>query len=195
MSQKKEAKETKDKWEKVLSDAMDNETEKKEQLIADDSDETHEHNKTDDAINVLEKQVTQYQDEAIRARAELENMRRRMEQEVAKSRKFGIERIVAELVPVEDSLTRGLNDEAHNDIDGLRKGMELTLGLLNKVLKNNGVETITPEVGELFNPLLHEAMSTQKNPGTEPHVILQVLQKGYTLNGRLIRAAMVIVSA
>ena len=195
MSQKKEAKETKDKWEKVLSDAMDNETEKKEQLIADDSDETHEHNKTDDAINVLEKQVTQYQDEAIRARAELENMRRRMEQEVAKSRKFGIERIVAELVPVEDSLTRGLNDEAHNDIDGLRKGMELTLGLLNKVLKNNGVETITPEVGELFNPLLHEAMSTQKNPGTELHVILQVLQKGYTLNGRLIRAAMVIVSA
>lgn len=188
MSQKKEEK---DKWEKVLSEATEHEAE--ESLITSDSDETHD--KADDALNALEKQATQYQDEAIRARAEVENMRRRMEQEVAKSRKFGIERIVAELIPVEDSLTRGLGDEKHNDIDGLRKGMELTLELLNKVLKNNGVETITPEIGEPFNPLLHEAMSTQKDPDAEPHVILQVLQKGYTLNGRLIRAAMVIVSA
>ena len=183
-------------WEKVLSEAADKEgpqepeAPQEEELIGDDQDDQgHEE------LNELEKQATQYQDQAIRAKAEVENMRRRMEQEVAKARKFGVERLVSELIPVEDSLARGLGDEAHNDIEGLRKGMELTLDMLQKVLKNNGVETISPEVGDTFNPEQQEAMSMQEDPKAEPNTVLQVLQKGYSLNGRVVRAAMVIVAS
>jgi len=149
-----------------------------------------------DQIMILERKSTEFQDQAIRAQAELENVRRRMEQEVAKARKFGVERLAADLIPAVDSLARGLKDDhaKHNDLKAVRHGMELTLDMLRKALEKNGIIMINPAVGDAFDPAQHEAMSTQSDADAKPHTILQVLEQGYALNGRVLRAAMVIVS-
>ena len=147
-------------------------------------------------IVLLEKQLEANKDQVARAQAELENNRRRMEQEVAKARKFGAERLIAELIPVVDSLVHGLNIDGSDDphVQSMRQGMELTLDLFHKMLEKNGVALIDPQVGELFNPMLHEAMSARADPTVESNTVLEVLQKGYSLHGRVIRAAMVIVA-
>ena len=150
-----------------------------------------------DKIVLLEKQLETLKDQAARAQAELSNNRRRMEEDVAKARKFGAERLIAELIPVVDSLIRGMHGEWSDDphVQSMRQGMELTLDLLHKMLEKNGVSLIEPAVGELFNPMLHEAMSTRADSTVEHNKVVQVLQKGYSLHGRVIRAAMVIVAA
>lgn len=150
-----------------------------------------------DKIVLLEKQLETAKDQVARAQAELANNRRRMEEDVAKARKFGAERLIAELIPVVDSLIRGMHGEWSDDphVQSMRQGMQLTLDLLHKMLEKNGVSLIDPQVGELFNPMLHEAMSVRPDPKVEPNTVLEILQKGYSLHGRVIRAAMVIVSA
>lgn len=153
-----------------------------------------------DKIGLLEKQIEQFKEQMLRKQAETENMHRRMEQEVVKARKFGVERLIAELIPVVDSLIRGLEGTHTSDcsdasVQSLRKGMELTLDMLNKLLEKNGVSSIVPAVGDVFNPSLHEAMSMQPDPNGKPNIVLQILQKGYALHDRVIRAAMVVVSA
>ncbi|OGT41776.1 MAG: nucleotide exchange factor GrpE [Gammaproteobacteria bacterium RIFCSPHIGHO2_12_FULL_40_19] len=150
-----------------------------------------------DQVNLLEKQVEFYRDQAARGLAESENVRRRMEQEVTKVRKFGVERLVSDLVPVVDSLVRGLEGTQSDDpsVKLMRQGMELTLDILLKLLEKNGITTIDPQVGDLFDPMQHEAMSMRQDEHAESNTILQVLQKGYALHGRVIRAAMVIVVA
>lgn len=149
-----------------------------------------------DKLVLLEKQVEILKDQVVRAQAEVENARRRMEQEVAKARKFGVERLVSDLVPVLDSLTRAM-DGTHNDdphVKSMRQGIELTLNLLHNLLEKNGIAKIDPAIGEPFDPAQHEAMSMRPEPNTKSNTVLQVLQQGYALNGRVIRAAMVIVA-
>lgn len=150
-----------------------------------------------DKLNLLEKQVEFLKDQHTRSQAELENVRRRMEQEVSKARKFGVEKLVADLVPVAESLSRGLEGEASNDpsVKLIRQGAELTLGMLLKLMEKNGVVTVNPEVGTPFDPNQHEAMSMVQVPDAKSNTVLQVLQKGYALHGRIIKAAMVIVAA
>lgn len=136
----------------------------------------------------------QHWNQLLLARAELENVRRRAERDIEGAHKYALERFVNELLPVKDSLELGLAAAGEGgDVIKLREGMELTLKMLSTALEKFGVKTIDPK-GERFNPDLHQAMAMQEIRDVEPNVVLTVYQKGYTLNDRLIRPAMVVVS-
>ncbi|HID81896.1 MAG TPA: nucleotide exchange factor GrpE [Chromatiales bacterium] len=134
-------------------------------------------------------------DRILRMQAEQENQRKRTQREIENAHKYGIEKFVAELLPVKDSLELGLAaaDEEPGETEKIREGMELTLKMLNDVFEKFGIEVVNPE-GEKFNPEHHQAMSMQENAELEPNTVMAVMQKGYLLNGRLIRPAMVMVS-
>lgn len=133
--------------------------------------------------------------ELLRARAELENQRRRYERELEKARKYALEKFAEDLLPVKDSLEMGLAAAQAEDADvaALREGTELILKMFNDVAARFGVETVDPQ-GEPFNPEFHQAISTQENDEVAPNTVLIVVRKGYVLNGRLLRPAMVVVS-
>ncbi|MCG6863284.1 MAG: nucleotide exchange factor GrpE [Chromatiaceae bacterium] len=132
----------------------------------------------------------------LRARAEMENFKRRQANELEKAHKFALDGFVRELLQVRDSLELGhdaaLDESA--DVAKLREGTELTLKLLTDVMGKFGVEQVDPQ-GEPFNPDYHQAMTTQPRDDVPPNTVVTVVQKGYLLNGRLVRPAMVIVSA
>ena len=131
----------------------------------------------------------------LRAAAELENVRKRAERDVENARKFAIERFATELLAVKDSLEMGLAAaEEATDVESLREGSRTTLKQLSAALERFGVAEVDPE-GEPFDPHLHEAMTTQPSDQAEPDTVLTVYQKGYTLNGRLLRPARVVVAA
>ncbi|MBU0498750.1 MAG: nucleotide exchange factor GrpE [Gammaproteobacteria bacterium] len=134
-------------------------------------------------------------DMLVRAKAEIENLRKRHERELENAHKYGLDRFANELLQVRDSLELGHQaalDEA-TDLAKLREGTELTLKLLTDVMDRFGVEQIDPE-GKPFDHEQHQAMMMQPKEDVEPNTVIQVLQKGYSLNGRLLRPAMVIVS-
>lgn len=134
-------------------------------------------------------------DMLIRAKAEIENLRKRHERELENAHKYGLDRFVNELLQVRDSLELGhqaAQDEAA-DLAKLREGTELTLKLLTDLMERFGVEQIDP-LDKPFDHERHQAMMMQPKEGVEPNTVIQVLQKGYNLNGRLLRPAMVIVS-
>lgn len=133
------------------------------------------------------------QDIALRARAEIENNRRRAEQDVEKAHKFALEKFAKELLNVVDNLERGLQALEGAD-ESVKSGVELTHKGLVSTLNQFGVEAVGA-VGDVFNPELHQAISMQPAEGIEPNHISVVLQKGYTLHGRVIRPAMVMVAA
>lgn len=137
----------------------------------------------------IEKELRQTKEQLMRAEAELDNVQRRAKKQVADARKFANEKILNDLLEVLDSLERALENEQEQELEGVR----LTLKKFTEVLEKHGVETINPE-GDKFDPKLHEAMTTQPSEEAEPNTVLQVLQKGYSLNGRLVRPARVIVS-
>ncbi len=149
----------------------------------------------DEQVAQLQSDLEQAKDMALRAQADAQNIKRRAEQDVEKARKYALERFSGELLPVVDNLERAL-EAAHGDEEAVKpiaEGVELTLKNLLDVLKKFQVEPVDP-VGEPFDPNLHQAMSMVENPDAEPNTVLTVMQKGYTLNGRLIRPAMVMVS-
>lgn len=131
----------------------------------------------------------------LRVQADLENTRRRAERDVENAHKYGLEKFVQELLPVKDSLELGLNAASGDDenIAKLREGTELTLKMLNGVMEKFGVAEVSPE-GQPFNPELHQAMTMQESAEHEPNTVIMVMQKGYLLNERLVRPAMVVVS-
>ena len=139
--------------------------------------------------------VQDQQDSVLRAQAEVQNVRRRTERDVANAHKFALEKFSSDLLPVVDTLERALQSavDSENGDDSIREGIELTLKMLTDTLIKHGVEQSDP-LGEPFNPELHQAMSMQPNPDMEPNTVMAVLQKGYTLGGRLVRPAMVVVS-
>ena len=132
----------------------------------------------------------------MRAHAETQNARRREEQDVEKARKFALEKFVGELLPVADNLERAIaaGDSEDEGQKSVLEGVALTHKSLLDTLKKFKVEVIDPH-GEPFDPQLHQAMSMVPNPDSEPNTVLTVFQKGYTLNGRLVRPAMVVVSS
>ncbi len=145
-------------------------------------------------LEAARKQAEQTWNQLVRAQADLENLRKRSERDVAQAHKYGLEKFISELLPVVDSLELGLGHATeHVDAQKLREGMDLTLKMLGQVLQKFNVEEIDP-VGEPFDPELHQAMSIQENAELEPNTVLTVVQKGYRLNDRLLRPAMVIVS-
>ncbi|MEW7977069.1 MAG: nucleotide exchange factor GrpE [Candidatus Sedimenticola endophacoides] len=134
-------------------------------------------------------------DQLMRARAELDNLRKRQERELENAHKYALERFVNDLLPVRDSMELGVDAarEENGDIGKLLEGAELTLKLFTDVMQKYNVEQINPE-GEPFNPEFHQAMSLQPRDDLPPNTVVTVVQKGYSLNGRLVRPAMVLVS-
>lgn len=143
----------------------------------------------------LEEQLAAAQDQSLRVAADLQNIRRRAEQDVEKAHKFALEKFASDLLPVVDSLERGLELSSPDDeaIKAVREGMELTLKLFHDTLKRYQVDAVDPH-GAPFNPEHHQAMAMQESHHVEPNSVLKVFQKGYLLNGRLLRPAMVVVS-
>ena len=154
------------------------------------------HRELEDQLTALEKQVSEYKDKALRAQAMLDNVNRRAERNVEKAHKYGIEKLLLEILPILDSLNRGLEGQqpTQPQAKNMYQGMKLTADMLVKVLKKFGVKEINPKTGDSFDPVIHEAMSTVANTGQKAHTIVRVLQKGYQLNDRVVRAAMVIVA-
>jgi molecular chaperone GrpE len=133
--------------------------------------------------------------QVVRLQADMENLRKRSERDLANAHKFALERFASELLPVKDSLEMGLAafDLEGADSDKLREGVALTLQMLTNALDKAAISEVNPQ-DEPFNPDFHQAMSMQERDDVEPNTVVTVVQKGYTLNGRLIRPAMVIVS-
>ncbi len=137
-------------------------------------------------------------DQVLRSNAELENLRRRAKQDVENAHKYALEKFAQELLPVKDSLEMGLaaasgKVDAAEAIKQLREGTDLTLKMLSAAMEKSGIKEIDP-MGETFDPEQHQAMSMQESEEHAPNTVMAVMQKGYQLNERLIRPAMVVVS-
>lgn len=149
---------------------------------------------TDDALAQALAEAAELRDQMLRTQAEMQNVRRRAEQDVEKAHKFALEKFANEMLTTVDNLERGLaaapEDEASKAI---RDGMEMTLTGLVSSLQRFNVVVVNPE-NEPFNPELHQAITMIENPALAPNTVMAVMQKGYTLNGRLLRPAMVVVS-
>lgn len=144
-------------------------------------------------IQALRAEVEQVKAEALRERADLENQRKRVARDIEQARKFANEKLLGELLPVFDSLDAGLK-AAGSEPNPLREGLELTLKQLLKVAGDNGLSLLDP-VGEAFNPEHHQAISQVDAPaGVAPGTVVTVFQKGYLLNERLLRPALVVVA-
>lgn len=147
-------------------------------------------------VEALQEEVAIAKDAALRAQADAINAQRRAEMEVEKARKFALERFGQDLLPVVDNLERALEASSGSDADGMSavvEGVELTLKSLVDVLSKNGITPVDPH-GEPFDPQVAQAMSMIENPDVEPNTVIAVMQKGYLLNDRLLRPAMVMVS-
>lgn len=147
------------------------------------------------ALAKAEATVVEQKDSVLRARAEMENARRRADTEVEKARKFALERFAGELLPVVDNLERALQvaDTENEQVKPLLDGVDLTLKSFISTIDKFGMKVIDPQ-GQVFNPELHQAMSMQESADVAPNTVIAVMQKGYELNGRLLRPAMVMVS-
>lgn len=143
------------------------------------------------AVAAAEARSLESKDLYMRALAELENVRKRAARDVEQAHKFALERFANDLIGVKDSLELGLNSAGGDE--AVKSGIEVTLKQLVKAFDNAGLVEIVPQ-GETFNPELHEAVMTQPSPEHVPNTVLQVIQKGYQLNGRLLRPARVIVA-
>lgn len=134
-------------------------------------------------------------DSVVRAAAEVDNIRRRAAQDVEKAHKFALEKFANELLPVIDNMDRAIEfaDKENEAIKPVIEGVELTVKSFTDALAKFNVEQVNPE-GEKFNAEFHQAMSMQPSADVEPNTVIAVMQKGYTLNGRLLRPAMVMVS-
>ncbi len=181
-----------------------------ENLEQDKPDQTTDHietgEQTDDAqsliIQDLEQQIKELtakaddsHDQFLRARAEMENLRRRTDRELTNAHKYAVEKFAKELLAVVDSLELGIqaSDSDDPEVLKIREGSELTLKLLVDVMEKFNIKPVG-EIGERFDPEFHQAMTTQPSQDTEPDTVVQVMQRGYQIHDRLLRPALVIVS-
>ncbi|CAA0081507.1 Protein GrpE [Zhongshania aliphaticivorans] len=149
----------------------------------------------EEQLEAAKQAVVDAQEQSLRAVAEAQNIRRRAEKDAENARKFALEKFAGDMLPVVDNLDRALasadvEDEA---LKPILEGVELTRKTLVDALARHNVEQLNP-VGEPFDPEYHEAMAMVPNPDVEPNSVMDVMQKGYTLNGRLLRAAMVVIA-
>ena len=174
--------------------------EQEEQDFADTVEQPKKDSVTTEAnFNELKQQLEEAQSKAekhwelyLSAQAETENARRRAEKDVESAHKFGLEKFAMELLGVKDSLELGLSAN-DTDAEKLKEGTALTLKMLTQVMEKFNIAVIDP-VGEAFDPNLHQAMTTQPSTEYAPNTVISVMQKGYLLNDRLLRPAMVIVA-
>jgi len=147
-------------------------------------------------MEAAETSAEKYKDDMLRVQAEMQNLRRRTEQDIEKAHKYGQEKFSVELLTVMDNLERSLlaaSGSEDETVQAIYEGVDLTLKSFMDCLAKFNIEPVDP-LGEPFDPQLHQAMSLQENPEVEPNTVIAVMQKGYTLHGRVIRPAMVMVS-
>ncbi len=159
-----------------------------------DHDETPEGPSAESLLAEAEDRAGQNRADFLRAMAELENVRKRSAREIESARQYGVERFASDLLPVADTLTLALESAGSADAATLAQGQEATLRLLHKAFERAGLVQLDPQ-GQPFDPAQHEAMAMQASAEHPPHTVLQVIQRGWVLNGRLLRPARVIVSA
>lgn len=185
----------------VANEEIVNETEQVEQEQSAEvegevlSPEQEKINELELALATAQSTVVDQKDSVIRAKAEVDNIRRRAAQDVEKARKFALEKFAGEMLTTVDNLERAMQsiDKEDEAQKAMLEGIELTYQGLLASLEKSGVTTVDPQ-DQPFNPELHQAMSMQEVPGVAPNTVIAVMQKGYELNGRLIRPAMVMVS-
>lgn len=146
-------------------------------------------------LTETEKKATEYWERLLRMQAEADNRERRIERDIANAHKFALEKFILELLPVIDNLERAIatHMDEESGTGSLLDGVSLTLKMFNSALEKFGVEVVNP-IKEPFNPELHQAVSVKPDSKEKPGSIIEVLQKGYLLNKRLIRPALVIVT-
>ena len=145
------------------------------------------------ALEAAEQGAATARDAQLRALAELENVRKRAQRDIESANRYGLEKFVGELIPVKDSLELAVQNRQGADPRSLLEGSEATLRLLAKAFEKLGISELDP-LGERFDPERHEAMMAQESRTAEPDSVLQVVQRGYELNGRVLRPARVIVA-
>jgi len=146
-------------------------------------------------LDAAEKKASENWDHLLRTKAEMDNIRRRTQKDLENAHKFALEKFISELLSVKDSLEMGVSAATQESasVDSLREGSEMTLSMLAGVFEKFNVVELNPQ-GEKFNPDHHQAMSMQPSAEHEPNTVITVMQKGYLLNDRLVRPAMVMVS-
>ena len=178
--------------ENVSSEQDEVETEMNENVVEDT-----ENDPTDlaERLAQAEAKAQENWDQVLRTKAEMENMRRRAERDVANAHKYALERFAQELLPIIDSLEMGVEAASSDSatLEKVKEGTELTLKMLLSSIDKFNIKAVHPE-GESFNPELHQAMTMLESPEHDPNTVMTVMQKGYLLNERLIRPAMVVVS-
>lgn len=145
-----------------------------------------------DVIEALKAEIEQLRAQFLLERADLDNQRKRLARDIEVARKFANERLLADLLPLFDSMEAGLAAAAESD--PLREGLELTLKQLHRIAENNGLTEVAPLAGDTFDPEKHQAMSLVEAPNVPPGAVAQLFQKGYLLNERLLRPALVVVA-
>ncbi len=179
--------ETVSKAETVADDSLDSTTESKEPSSEND---------LQTLLDAANKKAEDNWEQMLRTKAEMENLRRRSRLDVENAHKFAVEKFVTDLIPVIDSLELGLSavgKDDHEQLEKLHEGTEMTLKMFQDVFNKFEIEVVNP-LNETFNPEFHQAMVMQESADVEPNTVLMVMQKGYTLNERLVRPAMVSVS-
>ena len=179
------------------------ETEQNQEIEAEIEESSVESESTENEEVTLETQLAEAQtkaddnwDQLMRTRAEMENIRRRSERELANAHKYALEKFAQELLPVIDSMEMGVAAamDENADVSKLREGTEMTLKMFETAIEKFGIKGVHPH-GEAFNPEHHQAMTMIDSPEHEPNMIIDVMQKGYLLNERLVRPAMVVVAS
>ena len=146
------------------------------------------------ALGKAEREMVDHRDAMLRMQAEMENLRKRLIKDLERSRLRTLEGFMNDLLPVRDSLERGMEtDEETTTVESMKEGKALIIKMLSKVMEDHGLKLIDP-AGEPFDPELHQAMSMMESAEYEPNTVMEVLQKGFSLHDRLVRPAMVIVS-
>lgn len=176
-------------------DAVDTFEQEVAEAVEDSSQAEHSADELTSLLEAARSKADEHYSQLMRAHAEIENLKRRHAQEIEKAHKFALERFVNELLGVRDSLELGhvAAQDEETDVVKLREGTELTLKMLADVMARFGVEQVDP-MGEPFNPEFHQAMSMVPREDVPPNTVVDVIQKGYLLNGRLVRPALVAVS-
>ena len=148
-----------------------------------------------EALAVAQAEIDGYKDKVLRVSAEMENMRRRAAIDLENAHKFGLEKIASELLPVKDSLELGLAASSAENVEIAKvvEGIDLTLKMMGSMMEKFGIQEVNP-LNQKFNPDHHQAMTMQETADAEPNTVINVFQKGYLLNERLIRPAMVVVA-
>jgi molecular chaperone GrpE len=157
-----------------------------------EQDETPE--QADSALARAEEDIARHKEAMLRMQAEMDNLRKRLMRDLERSRKLALEKVMKDLLPVWDSLERGLGVSVDSlTVEALVEGQDLTLKMLEKVLQDHDLEIIDP-LGQPFDPELQQAMTVLPSADVEENTVIEVLQKGFSLHERLIRPAMVVVS-